>query len=85
MKYEGLNLRSVFGRAIDVLGSGRLLFGTDSSFFPRGWHREILEQQAAALYELGLGAIEAQQIFAGNLEQLFAGRLTTTGTAPQSA
>jgi uncharacterized protein len=70
MKYDGLDLHSVFGRSIDVLGTGRLLFGTDSSFFPRGWHGEILKDQAAALYTLGLNATEAQKILSGNLEQL---------------
>jgi predicted TIM-barrel fold metal-dependent hydrolase len=73
-RYEGLDLRTVFSRSLDVLGAGRLLFGTDSSFFPRGWNREILDQQAKALYELGLDANDAQKIFAGNLEQLLAAR-----------
>jgi predicted TIM-barrel fold metal-dependent hydrolase len=72
MRYEGLDLRTVFSRSLEVLGAGRLLFGTDSSFFPRGWNREILDQQAKALYELGLDANDAQKIFAGNLEQLLA-------------
>jgi predicted TIM-barrel fold metal-dependent hydrolase len=31
------SLREVFRRALDVAGAKRLLFGTDSSFFPRGW------------------------------------------------
>ena len=71
MRYDGLDLRTVFGRSIDVLGAGRLLFGSDSSFFPRGWNGEILKQQAAALHSLGVNAAEAQQILSGNLEQLF--------------
>ncbi len=36
MRYEGLDLKTVFRRALDVLGAQRLLFGTDSSYFPRG-------------------------------------------------
>jgi predicted TIM-barrel fold metal-dependent hydrolase len=68
--YEDLSLRNVFSRCLDVLGGGRLLFGTDSSFFPRGWHREILDQQTKALYELGLKSAEAEQILSGNLEKL---------------
>jgi uncharacterized protein len=74
MGYEGLKLREVFGRALDVLGAGRLLFGTDSSFFPRGWQRDIFDQQATALYELGLKQQEMQQIFGGNIERLLAAR-----------
>ena len=38
MRYTpGLTLTDVFRTALDVVGPERLLFGTDSSFFPRGW------------------------------------------------
>jgi len=70
MVYEGLDLPEVFRRSIEVLGVNRLLFGTDSSFFPRGWHAAVLDQQAKALYELGLDAQQASQILGSNLEQL---------------
>jgi predicted TIM-barrel fold metal-dependent hydrolase len=70
MLYEGIDLPSVFRRSIDVLGLPRLLFGSDSSFFPRGWHSAILEQQTKVLYELGLDAPQASQILCSNLEQL---------------
>ncbi len=69
MKYEELDLRSVFRRSIDVVGINRLLFGTDSSFFPRGWQAELFKQQTKALYELGLDEQQASQILALNLEQ----------------
>lgn len=71
MRYEGLDLRTVFHRALDVLGTERLLFGTDSSYFPRGWHKSILEEQTTALYELGLKEAEARRILSGNLEHLY--------------
>jgi len=74
MIYDDLDLRSVFRRAIDVVGIGRILFGTDSSFFPRGWNRAILEQQTTALYELGLDLEQAAQILSVNLDRLLAGR-----------
>ena len=35
--YPGLTLDAVFRQALAVVGPRRLLFGTDSSFFPRGW------------------------------------------------
>lgn len=60
-------LRQVFRRALDVLGPQRLLFGTDSSFFPRGWHHAIFEEQARALYEIGVSATDARAIFSENL------------------
>jgi uncharacterized protein len=71
MRYEELDLRSVFRRALDVVGPERLLFGTDSSFFPRGWQAGILEQQTKALYELGLDEGAAKQILHSNLERVF--------------
>jgi predicted TIM-barrel fold metal-dependent hydrolase len=71
MRYEGLDLRTVFRRALEVVGPQRLLFGTDSSFFPRGWHAPVLTAQAEALYELGLSAADAQLILNDNLQRVF--------------
>ncbi|MGH9662388.1 MAG: amidohydrolase family protein, partial [Bryobacteraceae bacterium] len=62
-----IDLAAVFRRALDVAGPGRLLFGSDSSFFPRGWHAAIFEAQSAALASLGAGAETAAAIFGGNL------------------
>jgi predicted TIM-barrel fold metal-dependent hydrolase len=70
MRYEGLSLETVFRRALDVAGPGRLLFGTDSSFFPRGWHAAVFESQAAALAAIGVSAADARAILGGNLESL---------------
>ena len=67
-----LDLRDVFRRAIDVIGSGRLLFGSDSSFFPRGWNTSVLQQQTKALYELALDAPDVRPILHDNLINLFA-------------
>ncbi len=71
MRYEGLDLQTVFRRALDVAGAGRLLFGTDSSFFPRGWNRAVFDSQVKALEGLGLAPPEARLIFGENLRQLF--------------
>ena len=72
MRYqpEDLDLRQVFRRALEVAGPRRLLFGTDSSFFLRGWHRAIFEAQTRALYELGVNAADARLVLGGNLERL---------------
>jgi len=64
------DLRTVFRRALDVVGPRRLLFGTDSSFFPRGWIPDVYHDQAKALYELGRSEEEARLIFCGNLVHL---------------
>jgi predicted TIM-barrel fold metal-dependent hydrolase len=73
MRYEEahLNLRTVFRRALDVAGPRRLLFGSDSSYFPRGWNAQIFETQSKVLYEIGVDAETARLIFHDNLQQLF--------------
>ena len=72
IKYHpGLTLAGVFRQALGVLGPDRLLFGTDSSFFPRGWVAHIYEEQASALDELGVSAEVREKIFAGNYDRLF--------------
>lgn len=72
MSYEPrpLDLPAVFGRAISVLGEGRLLFGTDSSYFPRGWNSHIFEAQCAALSEINISHTQAGAIFGENLRRL---------------
>jgi predicted TIM-barrel fold metal-dependent hydrolase len=69
--HPGLALSAVLRQAIDTLGPDRLLFGTDSSFFPRGWNRAIYESQVNAMDEAGVDAAARQQIFAANFERLF--------------
>lgn len=64
------SLRDVFRRALEVAGPKRLLFGTDSSFFPRGWNAQIFEEQSKAVYELGATEEQAQLIFGENLRHL---------------
>jgi uncharacterized protein len=74
IKYQEshLDLRQVFRRALDVVGPKRLLFGTDSSFFPRGWHAQIFDVQSTALYELGVSHTDARSIFGENLLRILA-------------
>jgi predicted TIM-barrel fold metal-dependent hydrolase len=69
MRYQPghLTLREVFRHALEVAGPKRLLFGTDSSFFPRGWQHGIFEDQARALYEIGTSDGDARAIFGENL------------------
>lgn len=66
-----LSLRDVFRAALDVAGSKRLLFGTDSSFFPRGWQPAILETQRRALADAGATNDQVADIVGGNLDRLF--------------
>lgn len=70
--HPGLTLAAVFREALAVAGPERVMFGTDSSFFPRGWVAGVYEQQAAALDEIGAGAEVREKIFGGNFDRLFA-------------
>ena len=69
--HPGLTLDSVFRQALAVLGPDRLLFGTDSSFFPRGWQRNIYETQKGVLERLGVDDSVSARIFSGNFDRLF--------------
>ena len=72
IKYHpGLTLADVFRRALDVVGPDRLLFGSDSSFFPRGWVKDVYEQQAAALDQIGARAEVREKIFSANFARIF--------------
>jgi predicted TIM-barrel fold metal-dependent hydrolase len=72
MRYTpGLTLPEVFRAALDVAGADRLLFGSDSSFFPRGWHRAVCDQQRAALAAIAAGPEVEASILGGNYQRLF--------------
>ena len=70
----GLTLNAVYKAALSVAGPDRLLFGTDSSFFPRGWVRDVYEQQSAVLDELGADVEVREKVFGGNFERIFKDR-----------
>lgn len=78
MPYD-LDLRGLFRRFVDTVGPGRIVFGTDSSWFPRGFARRYLEVQLQACRELGLDDAALRAIFAGNAARLLG--LTLPGAA----
>ncbi len=66
-----LTLVEVFRQALAVAGPDRVLFGTDSSFFPRGWQRPIYEAQRAALEAVGADPEVQAKVFGGTFDRLF--------------
>ena len=78
IKYGALTLAGVFRQALAVVGPERLLFGTDSSFFPRGWVTGVYEQQSSALDEIGASTDTRAKIFGENFDRVFP--VTTEGT-----
>lgn len=69
--HHGLTLPDVFRHALAVAGPDRLLFGTDSSFFPRGWNRTVYDVQVSALEAAGADESVRQRIFSENFARLF--------------
>jgi hypothetical protein len=66
-----LTLDEVYKTALAVTGPTRVLFGTDSSFFPRGWQRSVFDTQKAVVSRLGLSSDDEALIFGGNFDRLF--------------
>ena len=69
--YPGLTLDAVFQQALAVAGPERLLFGTDSSFFPRGWQKPVHDAQVAALAAARATLDARSRVMGGNFARLF--------------
>jgi predicted TIM-barrel fold metal-dependent hydrolase len=67
-----ITLADVFRRALDTIGPSRILFGSDSSWFPRGWVHQVFDSQIAALTEAGANTEMIHAILGGNLRSLIA-------------
>jgi predicted TIM-barrel fold metal-dependent hydrolase len=67
----GLTLDAVFAQALRVLGPNRMLFGTDSSFFKRGWQQPIYLEQKDVWERLGTSPADQRLIFSDNFTRLF--------------
>jgi uncharacterized protein len=65
-----LDLKMVFDKTLQVLGPQRILFGTDSNVFPRGWRQDIFRQQVDILQQLHTSEEAATLIFGGNIARL---------------
>ena len=69
--HPGLTLPQVFRTAVEVVGADRLLFGTDSSFFPRGWHKAVYEAQQKALGDALVPPDARAKIIGANFQRVF--------------
>lgn len=71
IKYQARQtLTDVFKQTIDVAGADRILFGTDSSFFPRGWQKAIFDAQHAIIDALVDSADDRAAILGGNARRI---------------
>jgi uncharacterized protein len=86
IKYHpGMTLTDVFRQALTVVGPERILFGTDSSFFPRGWRRVIMGAQRTILDAIGVEDDARAKIFSGNFDRLFPARAPVAPIIPPGA
>jgi predicted TIM-barrel fold metal-dependent hydrolase len=65
-----LDLKTVFDKTLQVFGPDRILFGTDSNVFPRGWRQDIFQQQVEILRELNTARESVELILGGNITRL---------------
>ncbi|MEW5785027.1 MAG: amidohydrolase family protein [Bacillota bacterium] len=68
-----LTLEDLFRRFYETVGAARIIFGSDSSWFPRGFARRYLEDQLRACRRLRLPEEDLSLIFGGNARRLLAG------------
>jgi len=67
---EFSSLREVFERTLEVFGPARMLFGTDSGTFPRGWRHAIYTEQLDILHSIGLSDRAIEAIMGQNARQI---------------
>ncbi|GAB3081519.1 amidohydrolase family protein [Micromonospora schwarzwaldensis] len=65
-----LTLEDLFRRCYETIGPQRIVYGSDSSWFPRGYVTRYLDDQLRVCHELGLPEDHLRAIFAGNAERL---------------
>lgn len=65
--FPGLTLETVFDKTLQVFGPQRVLFGTDSSGFPRGWRKDNFERQKQALEKINAPRADQEKIFGLNM------------------
>ncbi len=69
MPYQ-LTLDDLFRKFLETIGPERVIFGTDSSWFPRGFSMRYLQDQMRICRFMGLKHDDLQSIFGGNAARL---------------
>lgn len=77
MPYD-LDLKALFRKFLETAGPERIIFGTDSSWFPRGFAVRYLDEQLRACREIGVSEHALRLIFAGNAARLLGISLSET-------
>lgn len=66
-----LTVKELFRKYLGTIGPERIIFGTDSSWFPRGFAIRYLQDQIRDAREIGMSHEQLQLIFGGNAARLF--------------
>ena len=67
-----LALSEVFAQTRETMGAERILFGSDSGVFPRGYRADVLRMQEAAMRAAGFSDSEREGVLGGNLTRILA-------------
>jgi len=65
-----LTISQLFAKYLATIGAERILFGSDSSWFPRGFAIRYLQDQIRDARNLGMSQEQLQLIFGGNAARL---------------
>lgn len=67
---QPLHLSDLFRRAYETVGPDRIIFGSDSSWFGRGFAYRYLQDQVRTCLEIGMKDGDLEAIFGGNAARL---------------
>ncbi|HQY91058.1 amidohydrolase family protein, partial [Caldilinea sp.] len=65
-----VTIKYLFRKYYETIGPERIIFGSDSSWFPRGFAFRYLQDQVRDCLDLNISDVHIQQIFAGNAARL---------------
>ncbi|MBU0928205.1 MAG: amidohydrolase family protein [Spirochaetes bacterium] len=65
-----VDLASLFRKYHDTIGASRIIFGTDSSWFPRGFAEKYLDIQVREMYDNGFDEDEVDMVLYRNIAGL---------------
>ena len=67
---EEITVKSLLRKYLETVGHERIIFGSDSSWFPRGFSVRYFEDQVRDLRELNASNEQMEAIFNGNARKL---------------
>lgn len=67
---EEVTVKSLLRKYLETVGHERIIFGSDSSWFPRGFSVRYFEDQVRDLREMNVPQNQMEAIFAGNARRL---------------